>query len=207
MASAGSSTSNRHLWYQYIPNPGTTPWPAWVDSGIHLSINCKPGLLAGRVWFLAWDGVSGTGNLKYADFNGTSFGAPVTLSYTDYADIPIAIAPVTATSAYLHTQMSGPPLAGLNFGYIDYASLSGTTVNTLRWPGRIYGPNQYARVFDATRDANGEDHVFFTDHDEKRTMFLKAISSSGTMSWSEVKPVIPLDVTDDTSKFLLGGAN
>ena len=52
-----------------------------------------------------------------------------------------------------------------------------------------------------------KDHVFFTDNDEKRTMFLKAISNSGTMSWSEVQPVIPLDVTDDTSKFLLGGVN
>ena len=199
VASAGTSTSTRHLWYQYISNLSGT-WPAWVDSGIVLGINCKPGISNGRVFFHTFAGA-----IKYADFGGSTFGTPVQLATGWYPDTPVAFAPVSTTDVYVHWALVGPPLVASNTGYIEYWHLTGGTGYTASsWSGRIYGMNQYTRAFDAERSGD-TDYIYLTDNDEKRTLLLTCVSAGP--SWSEIKFVIPLDIVDDTSSLLLGGVN
>ena len=199
VASAGASPSTRHLWYQYVSNPAGT-WPAWVDTGINLGINCKPGVSNGRVWYATF-----SGEIRYADFNGSSFGAAVTIDTGWYGDTPIGFAPVSSTDVYIQWGLSGPPLAEPNMIYLEYWHLTGAaTFSSSQWNGRIYGFNQYTRAFDAERSGD-TDYLFFTDNDEKRTLYLTC--AYGGPSWSEVRPVLPLDIVDDTSSLLLGGVN
>ena len=64
--------------------------------------------------------------------------------------------------------------------------------------------NQYTRAFDAERSGD-TDYIFLTDNDEKRTLLLTCVYAGP--SWSDIRPVIPLDIVDDTSSLLLGGVN
>ena len=105
VASSGTSAATRHLWYQYVPDLTAATWPAWVDTGIVLGINCKPGVSNGRVWYMTY-----TGDMRYADFRGSSFSTAVTIDTGWYADTPTGFAPVSTTDFYLHWALAGPPL-------------------------------------------------------------------------------------------------
>jgi len=205
VASVGASYSTQYLYVQYIANPTSTPWPSWVSANIHLAYYTRPGVRGNRIWFLEYGASEPT--LKYGDWNTGTGSMGTTVSFDDVNmtwpltnDTPCALAPVNTQEAYMMRQAaSSDSFKYGNIAYLKYNSSS--TDYTYRLAAmRVYGENTI-RHFDAERITIGSkamDYVLYTDENEKRTWI---ISADEGYAYSNPKPVVPLDVVDDTTLF------
>lgn len=181
------------LWFQYAANPGDFSNPiedtlgTWTDSGIVVYPRSTIGIFANRVFYQAING-----NIEYADFDGSGFGTPVPVIAA--FDGIVAIAPISTSEIYIQHKLLSTS------EYSEIAHVTDVGVQT-DWDGRLYGNMAFFSGFDAVR-INGRDYIFFSDEDGKRTLYMTRIGEV----WSDVLQLVPLDVVDDTSSFILGGA-
>ncbi len=182
-----------YLHYQYVPSPNafTNPladyWPAWVNAGVALDPYSGLGIEAGRVFYR-----SPAGSVDCADFDGQSF---VPRRLFAAPERPYAFAPINADEVYLQWKPD------LEAPYARIARYCVSSATRLDWPGRLYPSSPWLSGLDALR-LNGRDLIYFADEAGKRTLYL-----TWEGLWSEVRPLIPMDVVDDTSSFTLGGAS
>lgn len=182
----------QQLWYQYITalQLDNSPWPAWTLFGAGVAVLGRPALFGNRLFYKR----ASDGQWLYSDFNSMSWSAGTTF----YGTTGDAIAPVSATEVYILTETSGT---------VTRSEIRKFTIgsSSVIWPGLVYNPAAPADVatprFDAVR-LGSQDYIFFSDYAESRTMYM--IFDQDT--WSDVLPVVPIDIVDDNSKFILHGA-
>lgn len=175
------------LYYQHITPAqlDTASWPAWTYL-VDIETDSKPAIFSNRLFYKH---VS-DGDWYYRDYSA-GFGAA-----TSFHTGGEAAAPVSTSEVYIMTQEGGVS--------VFYNSILRKTIGggTVAWNGRVYNTTAQVRRFDAIR-SNGIDYVYFSDADEDRTMYLRVDGSN----WSQVKPVIAIDIVDANSNFTLHGVS
>lgn len=188
------SSGTWYLFYQYTsdPNNFTNPlvdnWSSWTNSTIAVEPWSTVAVEGGRIFYQA-----ANGNVSYVDFNGTNLGTPATLFASTYK--PYAFGPVSTTELYI--QYKATPSA--TFSKIMHVVVGQSPTY---WTGRLYGSPDYLSGFDAARN-DGRDQIFFTDENGLRTLYMECVNGI----YSDVRQLIPLDVVDETSSFVIGGAS
>ena len=186
---AGASYQDLYLAYHTADDANfrDTTW-SYV-AGVELMTGSRVAVFGGRIFFQQSDG-----SLAYVDRSGAGVTAPVGLGFS--SAYPMAVAPVSADDIYALVLKSD----GSAYKVVEAHYLSGGT-DTL-WEGRVYGVfGQFGRV-DAVRVADA-DYVYLMDGTNYRAIYLKRKGDW----WSEVSPVLPIDVVDDTSLFRLTGVS
>lgn len=162
----------------------------WIDTLRITFPKSRPGLFQNRVFYQGTDGF-----IYYAD-KTTAFGTPV--KTTIYYTSAVSIAPVSLTEFYAVVFNEQIDHAFM-MREVHFDTISGTDV---MWEGRIYGDVSNLNLIDAVR-VGVSDYIYVTDASEYRTVYLKRTGGW----WSDLKPVIPMDVVDDMSLFRLASAN
>lgn len=183
--------SDYEIWYNYIDDFESV-WDNWTDTTFRVAENSRPAVYGGRLVFLQPDGY-----LKYSDWNGTVWSAASTIE--DTAETPCAdIAMVSTDIFYMHYT----PGSTSNHGFIIRKSVSGA-FSDMPWSGRTTGANFYG-AFDAVAHGTDTEYVYFSDHDGSRAWGMR-VDVAGI--YGRPFPVVPLDIVDDTSKFIMGHAS
>ena len=161
---------------------------------------------AGSLATFAGSGIGIYGNtLFFQDSNGAynrkaAIGdwlitSPLTPSNAD-PTVPALFAPVSDTAAFIMQIHDNTEFGhGYQYGILTYYD----STNTYEFPGAIY---EVGTTFDA-ETINGVHYVYFTDQEGKRAQYLKLVSNA----WSEVMPVIPMDIVDTQSGFTLAAVS
>lgn len=174
------------LYYQYVSSPDSS-WPSWTNSGITLYQGSGIALFGGRLFYQAL----ADSDYYYRDFNGSTFGAATKFhtAGTDHCNF----APVSSAICYIWTIDSD------GFDHVMRRIIGGATAV---WPGALDGGNTLPIHFDAVLN-DGHEHIYMTERDGTRGMTMKY-----RQAWySDLKPIIPLDTTDDTLEFIPGKAS
>ena len=159
---------------------------SWFTYNTPLMPGSRPGVEDNSgspvVWFQGSDGVVGTIDIYtgQTDFPGIEAFA-----------VPVACAPV-AEGCYIQ-YLDGDWLA------ISHVGNTGVRTN---WEGRIYGDLTTASFFDAVI-LDGAHYIFTMDKANGRTLELKRMGDQ----WLPLTQVLPLDIVDNTSGFLLSSAS
>lgn len=134
----------------------------------------------------------------YADWSGSAFGTPV-LFYTAAGPASFA-AGDHPNNVFILEVLSqvGKPLAAVK---IQYRTISSSTARIM--PGYAYTTGTRApacgAAFSTAFVAGSTAYLYFTVDNGFRTLYVRGQNSD----WSEIQPVIPLDIIDDTSQFRL----
>lgn len=162
----------------------------WSDTLLTAFAGSRVGLYQSRMFYQGADGV-----IYYVDYS-SGWGTPVSTGIS-YAE-PVSIAPVSSTEFYavlLDTNGSDP----YQMRRVFYHTTSGATVE---YHGRIYGEVSSVNIVDAAR-LDGVDYIYLLDNTDKRTIYIKRTGDI----WSEVKQVVPMDVVDDITSFVMSSVN
>lgn len=166
-----------------LTDPGGT-WPAsWTNSGVNLMDGSGIGIYESRCFYQKSDG-----SICYRDWSSGSFGSENSFDSGPFS--ACLVAPISTTGVFLLEKVAE--------NYADLHYTNGTTVQT--FPGHLYDVRDTACAFDAGT-ADGVNYVFFATSDDRRPWY---VSHRGGR-WSQVCPVIPLDIVDDETKFRLSG--
>lgn len=199
-----ASGSTWTLKYNYVDIDGT--WTSWLDSGIVLYKGSRAAVYGNRLFYQV-----GNGQYYYRDFTHTgggvcTFGAATTFTPSIAAtDKPVAFAPVSENEVYVIVPDDMSSLTGQYESRIAFYNVS-TSAEKL-FPGEIYDydstiTSERVREIDAER-FNGKDYLFIKDKDNRRVMFTCRVLDH----WSELRPVLPIDIVDDTARLDLGAVS
>lgn len=195
-----SQTNTYFIKHMYESVPTTTPWDAsWVSPGIEVKTNSYAGLFETTMWYQD----EADGYIKRRTF-ASSWSAPTTL-LTSTSGSSYSIRPVAINEAYMMYHEAN----GADYTFrIVYRNHSTSTTHT--WKGCIYATGtitpyemMWFSAVRATDKHNVElDYIFFRDEGDKNSYYMT--HSNGV--WSDPEPVIPIDVVDDMSNFVVTGA-
>lgn len=195
-----ASGGDDYLAWQYVSNPAAAPsgWAAWNVTGNMLTYGCKPGVYDNRIFFQKHDL-----NFAYADYSGGSLGSPVTfgagvdVKVTGFAPVSKAVCFVTETKE---------EVTYFDQTYITFFEGIGTSPVHYHAPRALYGnfhAPEHKYSLDAVR-VGTDDYLFVSGgYKGNRAEYL---IRNGKGIWSQIHPVLDLDIIDDTTKYLLQSA-
>lgn len=189
------------LVYQWIPNL-RVEWPEWVDSGLVMRANTKPGVYDNRIFFC------GTDNKAHAADLNTTTGqlTDIVIGWTGGlgSTIPackLAFAPVTKQNCYVHFTYPGSDTSLARLYYLEVNG-TGAYQSTHDWAGAIHCDEEEWGSFDAVR-LNGFDYLYMSINTGRRAMCITAtVRGAG---WGDPQDIFPLDYSDDIAKMIIGG--
>lgn len=187
---AVEATTGKIHFAQHSQNDANFAATLWTDTGRVCRAGSGIGLHGARLFYQAVDGT-----IYFSDKGATTFGADTSTSI-NYAQ-PVSIAPVSSTEFYVVT-LDGDGVNDYMMRRVFYHSTAGASAE---YHGRLYGDNSVLNIVDAVR-FGGMDYIYFLDNSEKRTVYIK---KSGDW-WSEVQQVVPMDVVDDMTSFVMSSA-
>jgi hypothetical protein len=174
-------------------------WATWtLVSGAGGVSYSKPGIVGDgdTLYVYLHDGSNIT---RRASTDGVTWGSPTTICAwppAGYAS-QVGIAPVSGTEVYLCGVSSASPY---KLDVWRYINTTGT-----KWPNTIYGATlgkNCQTYFDAVKHPSGKRLVFFQSRDSGLTM----VASVQDGMWSMPRPIVPIDIVDDTSHFKIYSA-
>lgn len=161
----------------------------WTDTLKTAYAGSRAGLFGNRLFYQA-----ANGTIYYTDYS-SGWSADVSTGITYSA--PVSIAPVSATEFYavLLDKSGTDPYQMRRIFHHTTAGASS------EYFGRLYGEVSAVNIADAVR-VDGIDYIYFVDNTDKRTVFIKRNGNH----WSEVKQVVPMDIVDDITSFVMSSA-
>lgn len=221
-------TSNFML-YQYIADPTSLPWPAWLGVPYGEFANCRPGCVDvdGNAQIIALKNFGGADVFVRMTYNTetdmlsspqqleairtddfTIGGGPGEYSIPEHQGM--AIAPVSENEFFVQF-FPYTETRDINYAIIQYWRIDGQTTYFHEFRGGVYGSMQHALRFDAVQleDVN---YIFTSDNEYGRPLMftmqqLWALGAYQLGDWSDGSYILPIDVLDDTSYLKLGGAS
>lgn len=187
---AVEAATNKIFFAQHSSNDAGFAATTWTDTGKVALAGSRVGLVGNRLFYQAADGT-----IYYCDKGASAFGADTstTITYTQ----PLSIAPVSSTEFYV-VSLDGDGVNDYMMRRVFYHTTAGASAE---YHGRLYGDTSVLNIVDAVRQDN-VDYIYFLDNSEKRTVYIKR---SGDW-WSEVQQVVPMDVVDDMTSFVMSSA-
>jgi hypothetical protein len=188
------STSG-YLCYQVITDP-TTTWPTYITSSETVDPGTMIGVYANRIFFI----IPTTHEMKYSDVIWTTswvLDSSVHSLVYFTGMTSVALAPVLGGYVYYLYKQTGN-----NYGKIGRLFI--TDHSTVEWPGRVYDTAATFQAFDAESSTEG-DYIYYEDKTDTRPWYLIGSYGAGGLGlWSDPKPVLPIDVLEDSATFKMG---
>jgi hypothetical protein len=164
-------------------------WPAWVNTGITLYANSRPGVDEGYVWYQKQDG-----KIYWRDFSKWSTEI---LAYGTAAGAQ-RLAPISNLRCY---KMTVNP----DFTWVRWNN-SNNTANGL-WTGVLTKIGYTFDSLDAV-SMSGMDYLYFSDRTSGHIMELPVRTSNpASLQWNKVRPIVAMDAIDDVYGLKLHGAS
>ncbi len=183
------ATTNQLFYAYHTSSASGFASTTWIDTTRTAYAGSRAGLYGSRLFYQA-----ASGTIYYTDYS-SGWSADVSTGITNSA--PVSIAPVSATEFYV-VQLDTDGVHDYQMRRIFYHTTAGTTSEYF---GRLYGDQSTKNIVDSVR-LNGIDYIYLLDNTDKRTVYIKR---HGAL-WSEVKQVVPMDIVDDITSFIMSSA-
>lgn len=174
---------------------------AWASTGISVKSGSGIGMYDTKLWYQ-----DASGNMQERTWGGSSYGGATQRTPTGWStSLTANFAGVDTDEVYILQEEFN--LDGDNnpiyHSHILYYTPTGPF--TYQHPGEHYDKTSTIQHFHATRASHPfgwyKDYIFLATNDGKKAIFMQR----DTRNWSVMQDVMPLDIVDDTSQFMIGG--
>lgn len=185
------------IWAQYGTDFGSLG--SWSNQSISVKAGSGIGMFGDKIWYQ-----DASGNMQERVWGGASFGAATQRTPTGWSTALVSNFDGVGVSSVYYMQQEynvdgdGNDIYHSSIGIWD----AGTTY---QYPGEHYDKTSTILHFNTVRGDNpineNIDFIIFATNGGDKSIFMTREGEN----WSAIEDLIPLDIVDDTSKFIVGG--